>query len=336
MQFRFGLFLAVCCMALSITAASAGTVNMTLTNMSDQGWTSVTNVDSSGRGGIYEKVGPYGGEPVGNNMFMFTEGNSGRASNPWSAITTTNYNGVTLSQITALAMRTSGFEGADSSNFQPPHFLVSFVNSGGNTRCAEWLPWTDGISRNPGNSLDAKFGTYDAMVDGSWFCAWTGGTYPTWADMITALGDCTIVASTPGYPTATAWRGDGFSVGFGIYDSSNAKYDSDGRGLVDWFDVGIDGTTTRFMLAEVEQVAAVVQITKISWSSPNVVIDFTSSDLADTTAKFTLQQAGTLVNPATVFANVIPVATITGSAGSFQTTFAPTANPQFYRINRQP
>ena len=171
MRIRFGSFLAVGCMALSITAASAGTVNMTLANMGDQGWTSVIIVDSSGRGGIYEKAGPYGGEPVGNNMFMFTDGSINRASNPWSAITTTNYNGVTLSQITALAMRTSGFEGGDVNNFQPPHFLVSFVNAGGNTRCAEWLPWTDGIARTPGNSGAANFHTYDAMVDGSWFCA---------------------------------------------------------------------------------------------------------------------------------------------------------------------
>ena len=70
-----------------------------------------------------------------------------------------------------------------------------------------------------------------------------------------------------------------------------------------------------------------VQITNISWSSPNVVIDFTSSDLADTTAKFTLQQATPLVNTATVFADVSPTATITGSAGSFQATFAPDRQP---------
>ena len=231
-------------MALSITAASA--VDMNLDTLGAYGWSTVITVDSSGRGGVFQKEGPYGGEPVGQKMFMFTEGNSGRATSPWSAITTPNYNGLHLSDITALSMKTSGFEGADASNWQPPHFLVSFVNSGGNTRCAEWLPWTDGIARNPGSSVDAKFGTYDAMVDGSWFCAWSGLTFTTWADMITGLGDCTIVASTPGY--GANWRGNGFSVGFGIYDSSNAKYNSDARGLVEYFDVGIDGTTTRFNL----------------------------------------------------------------------------------------
>ena len=247
MRIRSGMFLAGCGLALSITAASAGTVDLNYDSLGANGWNSVVTVDSSGRGGIYEKTGPYGGEPIGNNMFMFTEGNSGRvtpANSAWSAITTTNYNGLTLSRITALSMRTSGFEGTGA-DWQPPHFIVSFVNSGGNTRCAEWLPWTDGIARNPGNSVDGKFGTYDAMVDGSWFCAWTGGTYANWASMITALTDCTIVAKPPGYSN---WRGDGFSVGFGMYDSSNVKYNNDGRGLVDWFDVGIDGTTTRYYL----------------------------------------------------------------------------------------
>ena len=93
--------------------------------------------------------------------------------------------------------------------------------------------------------------------------------------------------------------------------------------------------STRGFVAVKTAAAPVVQITHISWSSPNVVIDFTSSNLADTTAKFALQQAGTLVNTATVF-DVLPMATITGSAGSFQATFAPTANPQFYRIKRLP
>jgi len=244
MKIRFGLFPAACCMALSITAASA--VDMNLNNMGAYGWNTVITVDSSGRGGIYQRVN-YGGEPAGDPMFMFTEGNSGRvtpANSAWSAITTPNYNGLHLSDITALSMRTSGFEGTGA-DWQPPHFIVSFVNAGGNTRCAEWLPWTDGIARNPGGSADAKFGTYDAMVDGSWFCAWTGGTYANWASMITALTDCTIVAKPPGYSN---WRGDGFSVGYGMYDSSNVKYNNDGRGLVDWFDVGIQGTTTRYYL----------------------------------------------------------------------------------------
>jgi hypothetical protein len=97
-----------------------------------------------------------------------------------------------------------------------------------------------------------------------------------------------------------------------------------------------DGSTRGFVAVKTTAAAPVVQITHISWSSPNVVIGFTSSNLTDTTAKFTLQQAGTLVNTATVFADVSPAATITGAAGSFQAAFAPTANPQFYRINRLP
>lgn len=232
---------------LAASAVSAGTVNMSLATMGAHGWDSVITVDSSGRGGIYEKVGPYGGEPAGKYMFMFTEGSTNKSTNPWSAITTANYNGTTLSQITALTMRTSGFEGGDTSNFQPPHFILSFVNAGGNTRCAEWMPWTDGIARDPGNSAAAHFHTFDAMTDGSWFCAWTGGWYNTFADMVTALGGGSYIVATNAYGTS-AWKGNGVSVGFGVYDSSNAKYNSDGRGLVDYFEVGINGSTTRYNL----------------------------------------------------------------------------------------
>jgi PEP-CTERM motif len=244
MKIRFGLFLGAGCLGLSITAASA--VDMNLDSLGAYGWSTVITVDSSGRGGIFQKSGPYGGEPVGQNMFMFTEGSSTRATKPWSAITTPNYNGLLLSDITALDIKTSGFEGDNASNFQPPHFTISFLNAGGNTRCAEWLPWTDGIPRTPGNSGAANFGTYNALVDGSWYCAWIGGTYNTWADMLTALGGgCYIV---PSNAYGTAWRGNGFSVGYSDYDSSVDKYNSGGRGLVEWFDIGIDGTTTTFYL----------------------------------------------------------------------------------------
>jgi hypothetical protein len=106
--------------------------------------------------------------------------------------------------------------------------------------------------------VDAKFGTFNALTDGSWFCAWTGGYYTTWANMVAALGDCQI----GGLPNAygAAWRGQAFSVGFGVYDSSNAKYNSDARGLVDWFDVGVGGQTTTYYLNEVPEPASVLAL----------------------------------------------------------------------------
>ena len=97
-----------------------------------------------------------------------------------------------------------------------------------------------------------------------------------------------------------------------------------------------DNSTRGFVAVKTTAALPVVRITHIALSGANVVIDFTSSTTADTTAQFTVQQAGTLVNAGTVFTAVSPAATITGSAGSFQATFAPTATPQFYRIKRVP
>jgi hypothetical protein len=162
------------------------------------------------------------------------------------------------------------------------------------------------------------------------------------------------VGATPSYEVATVWDTSGTWDSTGTAKSVEALLAADGVNISAWthltrvYAASDDGkvlagygtwaadSSTRGFVATKSAAAAVVRITKISWSSPNVVIDFTSSNLADTTAKFTLQQAGTLVNTATVFGNVSPAATITGSAGSFQATFSPTANPQFYRINRLP
>ena len=80
--------------------------------------------------------------------------------------------------------------------------------------------------------------------------------------------------------------------------------------------------------------ASVIHITRISFNGSNVVLDFTSSSLADTTASFTVQHSATLVNGVnSSFADVSPAAAITGSAGSFQATFAKSGNTQFYRIH---
>jgi hypothetical protein len=162
------------------------------------------------------------------------------------------------------------------------------------------------------------------------------------------------VGATPSYEVATVWDTSGTWDTTGTAKSLEALLAADSVDISAWthltrvYATSDDGTmlggygiwaadgTTRGFVAVKSATAPVVRITKISWSSPNVVIDFTSSNFADTTAKFTLQQAGTLVNTATVFGNVSPAAAITGSAGLFQATFAPTANPQFYRINRLP
>ena len=63
------------------------------------------------------------------------------------------------------------------------------------------------------------------------------------------------------------------------------------------------------------------------------MIDFTDANTADTPASFTVQHVATLANGVNSFVDVSPAATITGSAGSFQATFAKSGAAQFYRIH---
>ena len=73
-----------------------------------------------------------------------------------------------------------------------------------------------------------------------------------------------------------------------------------------------------------------VTITGIQMSGGNVVISFTSGIAGDTTASFTVQHCGTVNG---TYADVSPAAVITGSAGSFQATFAKSGGSQYYRIH---
>ena len=73
-----------------------------------------------------------------------------------------------------------------------------------------------------------------------------------------------------------------------------------------------------------------VRITSIQLSGGNVVISFTSGIAGDTTSSFTVAHSGTVNG---TYADVSPAAVITGSAGSFQATFAKSGSAQFYRIH---
>ena len=77
----------------------------------------------------------------------------------------------------------------------------------------------------------------------------------------------------------------------------------------------------------------VVHITGISLGVGTVTINFTSSNLADTTSSFTVQQVSTLVNGVNAGFADIGSAIITGSAGTFQANFAQSGSTEFYRIH---
>lgn len=260
MKIRFLIFM-VLCLSLAV-AASAATEYLKLATMGAQGWVTTIRADSSGRGGVYEKEAPYGGEMSGT--FMFTNGSINRVANPWATISTAQFDGVQLSRLTTLTMRVSGFEGAGA-EWQPPHFAFALTDSVGNHRCAEWIPWADGVPRDPGNSDDGHWNTYDALVDGQWYIPWYNsvaphyGRFSTVASMLSTFPelvfvDPSAIGGTDGF------YGLSFNVGYACWATLVNQYSSDARGLVDWFDVGIDGATTRYYLNEVPEPASLAAL----------------------------------------------------------------------------
>ncbi len=229
---------------LAASAASAADTYMNTTTVGNYGWNLVVVPDSGGRGSVMDRM--WGTEAV----MQFTNGNKDLTSRCWAAISTANYAGVSASSITSLKMRVYGIEG-DGGAWQPPTFMLAFAKAPDNLsmRYAQWVPWADGTARASGSWQE-----YDAMTDGEWFIPWTGARYPTFAAM---------VAATPGLVLATdaqvtqmyglASGAHSFNVGHFDWISNVNTYHDSARGVVDWFEVGVGGSATRFYLNEVPE-----------------------------------------------------------------------------------
>ena len=143
-----------------------------------------------------------------------------------------------------------------------------------------------------------------------------------------AAYNVTYTARVSNSVTCTVWKvGDllaarGMNTNGWTFRDVTALSD-DGNTLVGY---GVTNGVIHVWLAQLPP----VYITGTSLSSGNVVINFTSGNLGDTTASFAVQHCGTVNG---TYADVSPAAIITGSAGSFQATIAKSGNAQFYRIH---
>lgn len=232
---------------LAASAASAADVSLYATDLSGTGWNTVVVPDSGGRGSVTDRL--WGTEPV----MQFTNGNKELTARCWAAISTDNYAGVAASQITSLKIRVYGIEG-DGTAWQPPTFLFAFAKAPTSlsNRFAEWIPWADGTPRETG-----VWKEYDAMTDGQWSIPWVGGSYSTFAAMVAAYPDMYFANDTEVQTMMAGFAGHSVSVGhFDWINNVNTYHDS-ARGVVDWFEVGIDGDVTKFYLNEVPEPASV-------------------------------------------------------------------------------
>lgn len=230
MRVRFILLTALC-LAVSASAFAA-VVNVPSVSQLPAGWSTTIVPDSTGRGIVQDKTSG------GVNGFGFTNGDKDKTAGCWAALSTTNYDNVRLADITALSIRVYGNEG-DGTTWQVPHFVLACKKEEANLshRFVEWVPWSDGVVREPG-----VWKTYNALVDGSWVLPWTGATYPTLADAVAAYPDIRIANATEIQTMLAGFAGKGFNVGYGDWIFQTKPYNDSARGMVDWFSVGIAGS----------------------------------------------------------------------------------------------
>lgn len=237
---RILTLLMVCCLA---TAASAATVNMPSPTQLPPGWSTVVIPDSAGRGAVANKN--WGGVLT----FQFTQGDRVKTTGCWSTLSTTNYDGVALSRITALNISLYGIEGGES--WQPPKFVFALKKTptDWSNRFAEWIPWSDGTPK----PSPAAWQTLDALVDGSWTIPWVSKTYSTMADMLANYPGLTFSNDAEIQLAMSGFAGKSFNLGHANWIGATAPYNDDNRGVVDWFEVGVDGVNTMYDLNQVPE-----------------------------------------------------------------------------------
>lgn len=149
-----------------------------------------------------------------------------------------------INQITALNARIAVIEG--DVNYQAPKFVLKLFKAADNLsdRTLEWVPFSDGVTR-----VINTWYTMDALVDGSWICPNTGATYTTFAAAVAALPAGVITSANTYWPNLPY----GFSIGSNNWVSNVTQYNDNSRGVCDWFEIGIDGATTRYDLADVPE-----------------------------------------------------------------------------------
>ncbi len=245
MSLKFTI-LALCLLTLTITAAGATTtIPITLGNMGAYGWTEV-EVNRNGRVAVVNEKLAWGNPPM-DSFEMRPEKSATGGALSWATISNGNYAGLLASQITHLTIRTFGLQGDTATDYQPATFLLAFRDTAGNQRFATWLNWqTASYPGNPRANGSADWVTYDAMTTGTWLITWTGGAYSSFADMVAANPDLTLMSDDEIAANYPLYPGRAFNVGCGNYYNGDRNYFSSTRGGVDFFEVGIDGQVTRW------------------------------------------------------------------------------------------
>jgi len=203
--------------------------------------------DSAPRGAVSNKT------MLSVNGFQFTQGHSEVTPAGCRAVLgTDNYNGLLLSQITALKARLLYIEGDQSP--QPPKFILKLQRAPDNVsdRTLEWIPFSDGISVQTNVWMEL-----DAMVDGSWICPnATNRIFLRLADALVAYPSLMFANNAGTWPLIPY----SFNLGQDNWVSNVTKYNDNERGVCDWFEVGVGGVTTRYDLYDVPEPGSLIAL----------------------------------------------------------------------------
>ena len=228
----------VCLLALSVTAGAA-TVNLTMDNLTAQGWkVTATNVYGDTFDASVAQTTEHG---VGDFMF-YTGEMPDTWEFQWAGISTNAFSGTRLASITSVKIRTLGHDGRED-NWQPSTFIWVVDKGDGNHRCVLWKPWSNGNPREP-----AVWHEHNAAVTGQWFVEETGRYCNSLIDLKAALPNAFFV-DTGALPLDWGYASQhAFNVGnCPLYDADRSWF-SRVTGHVDWFEIGVSGSVTRYDL----------------------------------------------------------------------------------------
>lgn len=235
--------LGLLCLLAVAGATSAATVNLTMDNLSANGWKKTTTyVWGGSTNATVTETSDYG-----TGSFRFFTGSMPNSWEfQWAGISTDVFAMTTLASVTSVKVRNFGAFGDNQYNWQPPTFTWVLQKDASNQRCITWVPWTNGNARTP-----LVWNEYDCATTGQWFVEETETFYNSLAALKTALPKAWF-AKTADLPLDWGYASQhAFNVGnCPLYDWDR-RFFSGAAGYVDWFEVGINGEVTRYDLGPI-------------------------------------------------------------------------------------
>jgi len=236
---------ALCLLALTVSIASAATINMNYAALGANGWTASVQQSASGhtRGALSDNSGlpNYGGVPG----LQFTADAAG-TNKVWSGIGSDLAVGYAFSDFNTLAITTYGFEGDNVNYWTCPTFCFSGQKAAANvsTVTLEYLPWlanpaVEGQTTKPATARPSPvqgWHTYNALTQGCWYLPSYGYYYSAAGFLASSRKSFYFISGASGV------SGKSFNVGLCQENTSDDPgFFSSARGEVSSFTVGING-----------------------------------------------------------------------------------------------